>query len=245
MGKESGPIKPDPMDKPLPLAVILVIPIYVVGMFSLILFPISKDWDWLEAWLFIITFAINIGVSYFVVNKKNPRVIRNRMKTKKEGLTALTKKSAGSDKFIIPFIGVGFLGALFLPAFDHRFNWSSIPFMAEMIGLACTNVGMIIMDVAMIQNAFASKLLDINKGQSLIDTGMYAHVRHPLYSGAVLMILGLPIALGSWWGLVPAVAAVLSLIVRIHFEEDMLVKGMSGYADYQDRVKYKLMPGIY
>jgi protein-S-isoprenylcysteine O-methyltransferase Ste14 len=245
MGKKPETNAPDKMDKPLPIIVILVIPVYVVVMFSLILFPISKDWDWPEAWLFIGTFAVNIGISYYVINKKNPRVVRNRMKTKKEGLTSLTKKSAGSDKFIFPFLGLGFLGALILPAIDHRFNWSTIAFVIEMIGLVLTNAGMIIMDIAMVQNAFASKILDINKEQTLIDTGMYGRVRHPLYSGAIIMILSLPIALGSWWGLIPAVIGVLSLVVRIRFEEDMLVKGMDGYTEYQSRVKHKLIPGIY
>ena len=114
-----------------------------------------------------------------------------------------------------------------------------------MIGLAVVNAGTIIMDIAMLQNAFASKLLDINKGQTLIDTGLYAHIRHPLYSGASLMILALPIALGSWWGLIPAIIGGLSLVVRIKFEEDMLVTGMDGYSDYQSTVKYKLLPKIY
>jgi protein-S-isoprenylcysteine O-methyltransferase Ste14 len=235
----------DPMDKPLPLYVILLIPIYVVVAFSVILFPISKDWGWLEAWLFIVTFALNFAISYYLINKKNPRVIRNRMKTKKEGLTSLTKKSAGSDAFILPFLGIGFIGALILPAIDVRFKWSSIPFALEMIGLAATNASMIIMDITMVQNAFASKILDINKGQTVIDTGLYAHVRHPLYSGASLMILAVPVALGSWWGLIPAAVGVLSLVVRIQFEEDMLEKGMVGYKDYQTRVKYKLLPKIY
>ncbi|MCJ7622187.1 MAG: hypothetical protein MUO76_01695 [Anaerolineaceae bacterium] len=173
------------MEKPLPLVVILLIPIYVVVMFSVILFPISKDWGWIEAWLFILMFSANITTSYFLINKKNPRVIRNRMKVKKEGLTSLTKKSAGSDAYILPFLSIGFLGALILPAVDFRLNWTSIPFIVEMIGLAVVNIGMIIMDIAMLQNAFASKILDINKGQTLIDSGLYAHVRHSLYSGAV------------------------------------------------------------
>ena len=215
------------------------------GLFTLILFPIAQDRGWLEAWVFIITFAINITLSYFLINKENPRVLRNRMKVKKEGLTSLTKKSAGSDKFIMPFIGVGFIGALILPAFDHRFEWTSIPFTVEMIGLAILNTGMIIMDIAMLQNAYASKLLDIKKGQTLIDTGLYAHVRHPLYSGALLMILALPIALGSWLGLIPAAVAVLTLVVRINFEEEMLEKGMDRYSDYRTRVRYKLLPKIY
>ena len=193
------------MDKPLSIWFILVIPVYVVVLLSVFLFPIAKDWGWFEAWAFITTFAINVLVSYFIINKKNPRVLRNRMKVKKEGLTSITKKSAGSDKFILPFLSVGFFGALILPAFDHRFGWSSIPFMVEMIALVLTNIGMIIMDIAMLQNAFASKLLDINKGQELVDTGLYARVRHPLYSGSGLMILALPVALGSWWGVIPAV----------------------------------------
>lgn len=235
----------DEMDKPLPIWVILVIPFYVGIIFSVLLFPIAKDWGWLEAWIFIIAFAINITVSYFIINIKNPRVLRNRMKVKKEGLTSKTKKSAGSDNFIMPVLGVGFIGALILPAFDHRFEWSSIPFVVEMIALVLTNIGMIIMDIAMLQNAYASKLLDIKKGQELIDTGLYARVRHPLYSGAGLMILAFPIALGSWWGVIPAVIGFLSLVLRIKFEEEMLIKGMGGYSDYQTRVKYKLIPGIY
>ena len=101
------------------------------------------------------------------------------------------------------------------------------------------------MDIAMYQNAYASKILDINKDQKLIDTGLYGHVRHPLYSGAILMILGLPIALGSWISLIPTAIGIVSLIIRIKFEEEMLIKGMDGYEEYRIRVKYKLIPKIY
>jgi len=107
------------------------------------------------------------------------------------------------------------------------------------------NIGLIIMGIAMVQNAFASKLLDINKGQKLIDTGLYGHVRHPLYAGAVLLILGLPIALGSWISLIFALIGALAMILRIKFEEEMLVKGMDGYEEYRTRVKYKIIPKIY
>ena len=245
MAKEHANNTIDKMDQPLPLWMILLIPVYVGVLFSVILFPTAKDWGWLEAWLYIIVFAIDITVSYFIINKKNPRVIRNRMKVKKEGLTSLTKKSAGSDKFIMPVLGVGFIGALILPAFDHRYGWSSIPFMVEMIGLVLSNAGMVIMDIIMLENAFASKLLDIKEGQTIIDSGLYARVRPPLYSGASLMILSLPIALGSWWGVLPAAIGVFSLMLRIQFEEEMLIKGIDGYQDYQTRIKYKLIPGIY
>jgi protein-S-isoprenylcysteine O-methyltransferase Ste14 len=115
----------------------------------------------------------------------------------------------------------------------------------EIIGLIIMNIGLIIMVISMVQNAYASKILDINKDQKLIDTGLYGHMRHPLYTGAILMILGLPIALGSWISLIPAALGVLALVIRIRFEEKMLIKGMDGYEEYQKRVRYKLIPKIY
>ena len=235
----------DKYDKPLPLWVIALIPVYISALFIIILFPLSQDWAWIEAWLFIISFVINISISFYLINKKNPRVLRNRMKVKKVGVTEKTKSSAGSDKFIMPLLSIGFIGALILPIFDYRNQWSSIPFTVEIIALVFFNIGLVIMDIAMVQNAYASKLLDINKDQKLIDTGLYRHVRHPLYSGAVLMILGVPIALGSWISLIPAAIAVLALIIRIKFEEEMLIKGMDGYDEYRTRVKYKIIPKIY
>jgi protein-S-isoprenylcysteine O-methyltransferase Ste14 len=161
----------------------LTLPIYAVGFLAIFLFPIAKDWRWLEGWAYVLAFAVNTAISYAIINKKNPRVIRNRMKVKKEGLTAATTKPAGSDRFILPIASVGFFGALIVPGLAHRFGWPAIPVSLETAGLVLSNVGLIIANVAILQNSFASKLLDINKDQVLIDTGLYAHVRHPLYAG--------------------------------------------------------------
>ena len=245
MSEKTPKNKIDKSDKPLPFWGIALIPVYISALFIIILFPLAQDWAWFEAWLFIISFVINMTLIYYFINKKNPRVIRNRMKLKKVGVTEKTKKSSRSDLFIMPLLSVGFIGALVLPPFDHRYQWSPIPFVVEMIGLLIMNIGLIIMGIAMVQNAFASKLLDINKGQKLIDTGLYGHVRHPLYAGAVLLILGLPIALGSWISLIFALIGALAMILRIKFEEEMLIKGMEGYEEYQIRVKYKIIPKIY
>jgi len=235
----------DKSDKPLPLWTIALIPVYISVLFILMFFPLAQDWLWIEAWLFIISFVINMTISFFIINKKNPRVLRNRMKVKKVGVTEKTKSSAGSDKFILPILAIGFIGAFILPVIDYRYQWFSIPFTVEIIGLVVFNIGIIIMNISMVQNAYASKILDINKGQKLIDTGLYGHVRHPLYSGAALLMLGLPIALGSWISLIPAAIGVMILIIRIKFEEEMLIKGMDGYDEYRSRVKYKLIPKIY
>jgi protein-S-isoprenylcysteine O-methyltransferase Ste14 len=139
----------------------------------------------------------------------------------------------------------GFFGFMIFAGLDHRYDWSRVPFILELVGLLVYATGYVIMNLSLLENAFASKLLDINQDQQLIDTGPYAYVRHPLYSGALLWLLFMPLALGSWWALIPAVAAVGSLVYRIKIEEEMLLEGMAGYANYQRRVKYKLIPGVY
>lgn len=236
---------PDPLDKPFPIWVIVIMPFYAGLFMALVLFPLAGDWRWLEGWMYNAVFMLITGISYFKINQENPRVIRNRMKFKKKGLSAVTRPSASSDRFILPFVGVGFFGAFILPSLGHRYGWVSVAFLVEIMALLIVIVGNVIMSIAMLQNAYASKLLDINQDQKLIDTGLYARVRHPLYAGAALMILATPIALGSWWGVLPACVAVVALILRIKYEEEMLVQGMQGYVDYQKRVPYKLIPGIF
>ena len=117
--------------------------------------------------------------------------------------------------------------------------------MVEIIGLVIMNIVLVSMNIAQYQNAYASKILDINKDQKLIDTVLYGHVRHPLYAGAAIWMFFMPISLGSWISLIPAVLSIIPLILRIKYEEDMLIKGLEGYEDYRKRVKYKLIPKIY
>ena len=233
------------LDQPFPWWFILLIPVYVMGALSLMLFPFAGDWRWLNGWLFLIPLALNITVGYAIINHKNPRVLRNRAKLKKTGLTNATRASASSDRFIYPLMAVGFFGAMILSAVGKRLGWYQLPLSIALVGVVTLNIGVAIMNIAQLHNAHASKILDINQGQVLVDTGLYAQVRHPLYAGAILMAMGIPIALGSLWGLLPAFLAALALVLRIQFEEAMLLKGMQGYADYMERVKYKLIPGIF
>lgn len=246
MGAEQS--RTDLADRRRPLSnwfIFLFIPLYVGVLFGLILFLTAGDWRWLEGWLFLVSFVLILTVGYYLINRENPEVLRNRMKVKKEGLTAAIRKSAGSDRFIFPLMSLSFVGAMILTSLDHRFGWSSVPFWLCLVFLFLINTGNVLILLAMYQNAYASKILDINKGQRLIDTGLYGRIRHPLYAGSILMIFAYPLALGSWWGLIPAALAALSLVLRIHFEEEMLLKGMQGYAEYRERVPYRLIPGIY
>ncbi|MFN2298532.1 MAG: methyltransferase family protein [Anaerolineales bacterium] len=242
MEKQTGAYK---LDQPFSIWFLLFVPLFVAAFLSLMIFPLAGDWAWPEGWIFVLTLSLNIAVGTAIINQKNPRVLRNRSRLKKEGLTRATEKPAASDRFIMPMTAVGGLGAILLAAWGHRLGWYSLPFAAAVLGSLMVNLGALLLQAAQNQNAHASKILDINKGQVLVDTGLYGRVRHPIYSGFIVMILFWPVALGSLWGLPLALLACAGLAIRIQFEEEMLLKGMEGYADYQSRVKYKLIPGVY
>jgi len=235
----------DKLDQSLPIWFIPVFLLYLLVVFSLLVFLPAGDWAWLEGWITVVSLALVMTIEVAILNQHNPRVLQNRMRMKKEGLSQDTEKPASFDRFFFPIGAVGFFGAIVVSALGHRFGGYTLPFRAALVGLVMMNLGTIIVFIALNQNAHASKILDINQEQALVDTGLYGKVRHPLYSGLCLMIVFFPIALGSVWGLPLALLFCASLMVRIHFEEDMLLKEMEGYEDYQSRVKYKLIPGIY
>ncbi len=240
-----NPTEVNELDRPLAFWIILIIPIWAIVFVLLLVFPAAGDWRWRQGWIFVSAFAINMTISYLIINQKNPRVIRNRVKFKKTGITKETRQAAASDRFIYPLMSIGILGAVILPCLGHRFDWYALPLGIALPSVLVVNAGLVLVNMATLQNSYASKVLDINQDQVLVDTGLYARVRHPLYAGGILTLLSIPIALGSLWGLIPALFGALMLVIRIEFEEEMLLKGMEGYADYRSRVKYKLVPKVY
>ena len=238
----------DKMDKPFSIFLILIIPFYAGAIFALLVFPLASDWLWIEGWVFVILFAVFGFIMAYILNRKNPRVVRNRFKFRKEKKMddKESKKASSSDKFIFPIIIISFVLLFVISDLDHPFKWSgAFPIWLEIVGFIIWGAGLYIVFLAQLQNAYASKVLDIREGQKLIDTGLYAHVRHPLYSGMIGFIVGIPLGLGSWWALIPAIFCILGMVIRIKFEEKMLVTGLEGYEDYMKRVKYKLIPKIF
>ncbi len=235
-----------PNAKPLNTLVIFSFFFYIVLIFGLIIVLPAGDWAWVEGWAYTFSFALLTVIYSLIINKKNPAVIRNRMKTKKTGVTKDIKTEAESDKWLMPIVAIFAFPVWLLPGFSRRYGWIKmpLPLFVEIIGFVLVISGMVLFYTAQYQNAFASKFLDINEGQKLIDTGLYAYVRHPLYSGVMLWFIGTPLALGFWPAVILAIITVLLFVVRIKFEEDMLVKGMEGYEEYRVRVKYKLIPKL-
>ena len=240
--------KIDKMDKPLSPLFIIFVMAYGGAFIAFFLFFFAKDWLWIEGWILWGAFETYFFFMMVGLNKRNPRILRNRMKIKKEKKMEKqeSKKASSSDKIIMPLFAISFMLSFVISDLDHPYNWpGDFPFWLEIIGFIILGLGLYLIYLTMLQNAYGAKVLDIREGQRLIDTGVYAHVRHPMYAGFIGMALGIPLGLGSWWAIIPAIGSVLLMVVRIKYEEEMLITGLEGYKEYRERVKYKLIPKIY
>jgi protein-S-isoprenylcysteine O-methyltransferase Ste14 len=141
--------------------------------------------------------------------------------------------------------GVIFLATLAVPGLDQRFGWSHVPAAVVILGDALVVIGFAVVFLVFRENIFTAGTIEVTEGQRVIDTGPYALVRHPMYAGALVMFVGLPLALGSWWGLAPAAAIVPILGWRLLREEAFLAEQLDGYTAYRGRVRFRLAPGLW
>jgi len=140
---------------------------------------------------------------------------------------------------------LGFIAMLVFPVLDHRFGWSSVPASVSVLGDALIALAFLFIFFVFKENSYGASTIQIAEGQTVISTGPYALVRHPMYAGALVMLIGTPIALGSWWGLFAALLILPVLIWRLLDEERFLRQNLAGYAEYQTKVRYRLLPCIW
>jgi protein-S-isoprenylcysteine O-methyltransferase Ste14 len=169
----------------------------------------------------------------------NPVLLERRMNV---GPTA---EKETSQKIIILFALLGFIALLVFPGLDHRFGWSTVPPYVSVAGDALVALGFILTFVVILQNDYAASTIQVVEGQKVVSTGLYAYVRHPMYAGVLPMLVGMPLALGSWWSLVGLVLAVPAIIWRLVDEEKFLHKNLPGYTQYMQKVRYRLIPFIW
>jgi protein-S-isoprenylcysteine O-methyltransferase Ste14 len=168
--------------------------------------------------------------------KNDPKLLERRM----SGGPAAEKET--TQKIIMLLASLGFIGLIVVPALDHRFGWSHLPPSAALAGDVLVLLGWLAIFFVFKENPFSSATIELAPGQEVISTGPYALVRHPMYAGGLVMLLGIPIALGSWWGLLIIVAMIPALIWRLFDEEKFLARNLPGYMDYQRQVRYRLIP---
>ena len=213
---------------------IISIPFLVIFLGVLLFLP-AGNIGWINGWILIASLIIYLlfTSTYFLI--KDPSTLEKRSKL----------SNVKGDNLILALFGLLFLTMLILSAFDFRYSWSQVPISISIAGLSGLIISYLILFLVMKENSFASKGLRIHEDQKLITTGPYSFVRHPLYFGGTIMGFCIPLTLGSFYGLVPAIILPFIYIIRIRTEEKMLINELKGYTEYRQTVKYKLIPGIW
>lgn len=192
-----------------------------------------------EGWVYWTVFFVGCMLITLYFLKHDPGLIARRLKA---GPAAETEKS---QKVIQAIAGVLSCGALLVPGLDHRFHWSSVPIPIVLAGEGLVALGFLLIFLVFRENSFASSAIEVAEDQKVIATGPYRVVRHPMYAGALLLFLGTPLALGSWWGLLLVVPLFGVLAARLLDEERYLTGHLAGYQEYCQRVRYHLIPFVW
>jgi protein-S-isoprenylcysteine O-methyltransferase Ste14 len=231
-----------PETKRVTLAMLLRSVLSLVGFvvfLGLTLFLPAGDIRWPNGWLFITVFTALTVPSIAYLWRVNPDIFVARSK--------IHEGTKGWDKVLVSFLLLAFFSIFPLAGLDARFGWSAAPPWLVAVGYVLTAIGYLGSVWVYGVNKFAEPTVRIQteRGQTVISTGPYAIVRHPLYMWTLLLLYGFPLALGSYWAMVPGVVATTILVVRTAMEDRTLQVELEGYKEYAGRVRYRLIPGIW
>ena len=191
---------------------------------------------WWEAWVYCAILLCPMTLFLVHMIRRDPEFIARRLQLREKERT---------QRRILVWGYPALIGALVIPGLDHRCGWSAPPLAVVIGALAVALGGYLMVLRVFLENRWAGRTVETYAGQQVISTGPYAIVRHPMYVGAMLMYLATPVALGSWWALLPALLIVPILIARILNEEKVLVENLPGYRAYTQKTHYRLIPGVW
>ncbi|WP_020175832.1 methyltransferase family protein [Methyloferula stellata] len=214
----------------------LLILFLVMG--ALIFIPAGTLYYW-QAWVFLTVYAAASVAMILYLFKENRALLERRMR----GGPLAEKEPA--QKIIMSITSAGFIGLIVIPALDHRFGWSHMPPAVALAGDWLIILGYFAIYFVFKENTFSSSTIELAPDQKVIDTGPYALVRHPMYAGGLVLLLGIPIALGSWWGVLVIALIMPALIWRLLDEEKFLERNLPGYGGYLEKVRYRLIPRVW
>jgi protein-S-isoprenylcysteine O-methyltransferase Ste14 len=210
----------------------------LIVLSALVFLPAGTLNYW-QAWVFIATFMVVTIFPSIYIARTNPAALQRRM----HGGPRAEARTI--QKILITGAWLGLLALLVISAYDHRMGWSSVPAWMCLLGDVLLAAGLGIAMLVVIQNGYAAATVTVETGQTVVSGGVYTFVRHPMYVGNVIMMVGVPLALGSYWGLVFVVPGVVALVFRILDEEKLLTHELAGYREYMQRVRYRLVPHVW
>jgi len=207
-------------------------------LLCLAIFLVARS-EWTKGGGFLLVFLLQVAMAVLYLWRRNPDVIIAR--------STFHPGTKGWDKVIILCAVLLYVAIFLTAALDSRFHWSSVPLWIVVLGYVLFSIAMVIATWVLSVNKFAERGVRIQteRGHKVIDTGPYAIVRHPFYFAFFFLFVGIPLALGSFWALIPAAIAALLLIVRTSLEDRMLQEELEGYKEYAGQVRYRLMPGVW
>ena len=210
-----------------------------LGFYGLILFGPVGTFRYWQAWVFITVFTAATILPTIYLARTNPAALQRRMRAGPRAETRTAQKIIMTGSILDLFAMMAF------SAFDHLMGWSTVPVWVSLLGDVLVATGLGIAMLVIIQNGYAAATVTVETGQTVASGGVYRFVRHPMYVGFVIMMVGMPLALGSYWGLLFVIPTLGALVFRIVDEEKLLTKELAGYDEYAQKVRYRLMPNVW
>lgn len=232
---DQNPDSPAVSKKELALKALARLSAFIVFM-PLVFALTSGTWAYWQAWIYVTVLVIPVIFVLLFLLKNNPALLERRMRYHEP-----VKEQQRLIYLSLPV----FLSIFMLPGLDIRFGWSHVSTPVVLIGDVLVLLSYGLFMIVLRENAFLSRVVEVAQEQKVITTGPYALVRHPMYLSVVIMYLASSIALGSYWTLIPAALVIPTLVIRILSEEKILEKDLPGYVEYQQKTRYRLIPGIW
>jgi protein-S-isoprenylcysteine O-methyltransferase Ste14 len=205
-------------------------------LLSLFFLATGGSFTWWEAWAYCVVLLSPMTIFVVYMARNDPDFIARR--------TKLREKEQAQRRILV-WGYPSMIAALVIPGLDHRFGWSAPPTAAVVAAMATVLGGYLTVLRVFLENRWAGRTVEVFADQKVISTGPYGIVRHPMYTGTIALFLATPVALGSWWALVPALTFIPIFVLRIRNEEDVLLRDLPGYAEYRRRVRYRLVPFVW
>lgn len=220
------------------IAKMLVFALVQAVVFGLMLFLPAGTFYYWQGWVFVVV-LLSTWIPGIYLLRSNPDAFERRMRG---GPAAETQVA---QKVVMGGVWLSLAAMIVVSALDHRFGWSTVPTTMCLVGEFLVAVGLGVAVLVVIQNSYAAATVRVEAGQQVVSTGLYGLVRHPMYAGNVILLIGIPLALGSYWGLILVALALIVLAWRIRDEEKLLREELDGYREYAQKVRYRLVPYLW
>ena len=208
-------------------------------LFVALIFGPAGTFHYWQGWLFLLVFTTaTTGFTVYLALYDQP-LLERRLKAGPQ------YEKEQSQKIIVSLIFVSFFAGIVLPSLDHRYGWSPVSATMTILGDAVIVLSFLFIFWVIKVNSYAASNIGVEREQQVIDNGPYAYVRHPMYAGALSMMIGVPLALGAWWWTLLAIPSLAVLLWRLLDEERILRRDLPGYTEYTQRVRYRLIPYVW